>query len=458
MSKKITLFWFNTPTIGYRNSNSLTIAYLAQTLQEHNLDVTSIDGNQIISFDQMSINPKYCFKKLIYTTEKTNPDILAVGSWSVNFPFVLEFTKAFKKRNPNVLIIIGGYNPTFMPKFILDKFPHIDILVRGEGECTLLELIQKINRGEDWRSVKGLAYRESNHVKITPSREPIKDLDKLPFLDFSSFSFVRKMPSIMLFTSRGCPFGCNYCSQKSFWSTFRQNSASYVLKQIKILYDKFSLKSVGFGDDNFLFDKKRFFKIMKGIIEIDPEMHVNYQARIDNLSPDLISKIYNSKPKTRHLYIGIESILPESLKFFKKTNDPKGYLDAVYKNIDALSKTDIICTISTIIGYPYETKEDIMKMAEFISSLRKVPHFKVQSGFLTPYVGSDIWQKYLNSEVEIFKIKNPRVRRNFSGVFSHKYEHIVEFVPNSYAVKNKTMDTESYEELMAYIRLGVKSS
>lgn len=456
MEKKITLFWFNTPATNRPNFASLTIAFLAQILQKHNIDVTSIDGNQLFSEEGIIESPEDCFKKLIWVTEKTNPDVLAMGSWSVNFPFVLEFAKEFKKRNPNVIILLGGYNPTLMPKFILENYPFIDILIQGEGAYTLLDLMQKLNKGLYWGSIEGIAYRKDGQVRVTKPRKPINDLDKLPFLDFSSFKFLRLKSAFLVYGARGCLSNCSYCSLKTMRYKFRKNSSSYILKQIKILADKFPLECISFIENDFFSDKKRFFRIIDGIVKEKLDIFLRFTVRLDSFNKEIISKISNSKVKIDFIFAGLESINPSSLKFFNKTNNPIDYLNKVSKNIKNLSQTNIRCQFSTIIGAPHETRKDIMDLTNFICSLNKIPNFNAYSGLIVPYGGSTIWQKYRNSEIEIFKIKNKRFRRSNAGFFSKKYEDILEFVPTAYTIKNKTMKPEIYEKFVGQMLDKIK--
>ncbi len=447
MKNRITLFWLNTPrSEKEQQSASLTIAYLAQVLQKHGIDVVSIDGNQVFSSEKLLENPLFCFRKLLMIVERTNPTVLGIGSWTVNMPVVIEFAKHFKARNPHVLVVLGGYNPTIIPEKTLNDFPFFDVLVRGEGEYTLLELMQKIESGENWHKIKGIAYRKNGKIILTEKRQGIQDLDKLPLLDFSSFRYLRNKANFQLLTSRGCYFNCSYCSQKSMWNKLNSHSNGYIVKQVRLLRKKYGDINISFRDDHFLCDKNKFKQLFLKFRQADIFFSWSSLARIDVLDKETVDCLI--KYKCKQLFVGLESIIPHSLRFYNKTSQPLKYLEDAYDTFNYLANKKIQVQISTIIGSPYETKGDILKMVDYLVKLNKIDNFSAYTGPLVPYIGTYVWNLYLGNKIKIFRIADENLRRNTGGFFHWKYDKHIELVPNAFSIKNFNMTITEYCELI----------
>lgn len=192
----------------------LGLAFLAAVLRKNGYEVRIIDNY----LHRASV--KECVKEVV----KQSPFLVGLTCTSITYQPCIELAKEIKNRL-EVPIVVGGPHPTVLPESML-QHPFIDYVVIGEGEYTLLELATKIEKGEDPKKVKGLMYGEGNKCVFTGHREFIKNLDSLPhpardLLPMSLYpnrtEFCSSFPVLSINSSRGCPFGCRFCSVSSIW-------------------------------------------------------------------------------------------------------------------------------------------------------------------------------------------------------------------------------------------------
>jgi len=450
--KKVTLFWpFSNYDIRDKSLRpALNMAYLSSVLESKNFEVTVVDAKMIYPLEELYKNPDNAIEDFVKIIESTNPDLLAIGSWTSTMFFIANFVPKFKANNLDIPIVVGGYNPTFLPKETLELIPQIDILARGEGEFLLLDLIQAMNSKKNINKVKGITFWKNGKIVDTPNRQLIKNLDKIPIIDLENFLHIEKMKNsgitFNIMSSRGCPFSCNFCSVQKMWSKPRYFSIQYIIKQIKHLNDLYGLLQIPFGDDNFMVNISRARKLSKEIHRNFKDMKFGTNIRLESVSTQLISEF--KKYGLDNLLIGIESIIPESLKFFNKTQNPELYIKLIYKSIEILKKSNLNSIIlDFIIGAPNETKEDMLKLINFLKSIKKNEFIPILF-IVTLFPGSDLWNFYMNKKIEIYKVETPIELGNLSGPYAKEYSHLAWMAPTYYRVKNSNMSVEEFESIL----------
>jgi MoaA/NifB/PqqE/SkfB family radical SAM enzyme len=434
---KITLLWTLYSRITkQRMEPNLSIAYLSKVLEKNNFEVDCIDFN-LLTYDKWgydmitSKNKEEILLKLIKETEKTNPDILAIGFWTEGVSFVKEFVKKIKNNNPHLKIILGGHLSTFLPEKILNFIPETDYLVRGEGESTILELINSISKGKDTKKILGISYKNKNNKVINNPNQPlIKDLDDLPLMDFENFVYFGKYDGLNIMSSRGCPFDCTYCSSKNFGQQYRFYSNKYIIKQIKHLVDTYGLNYVAFSDDNVLCNQERTKKLFNKITTEKLDCELPISGRIDNLNKEVFSIL--KKAKVPWLTIGIENIVPKVLTYYNRTSDPKTYLSKLHKTVELLKNYEIGGAFSFVIGSPIETKEDIAKNLECMHKLSN-ENFLIYASILRLVPGSTLWNQYTSNKINIFNLN----KSSTGFPFDNNYLNTEWICPSNFAFKNK---------------------
>jgi anaerobic magnesium-protoporphyrin IX monomethyl ester cyclase len=200
---------------------------------------------------------------------------------SFNWPEVMALAARAKRVDPEIVTMAGGTHPSFLSEQCLSEAPALDLIVRGEGEATLTELIARSREGRGLDGLAGVAYRDGQAIVVNEFPPPIADLDSLPmpardllpmeryFAARAPFSrLYRHQRNTSIQTSRGCPAHCVFCSSARYWGHgYRAQSPGRVLAEMEHLKSEYGVRELQFVDDNLIFDRKRAVAIFKGMIE-----------------------------------------------------------------------------------------------------------------------------------------------------------------------------------------------
>jgi len=314
--------------------------------------------------------------------EKFKPDLVSISSVTQNYNIAKNYAKITKKRG--IPVIIGGIHISLLPQ-TLDK--NMDVGVIGEGEETIVFLIKLFISGnfnkKHLSKINGLVYWDGNMLKQTPKRELINPLDKVPFpardlLNISEFTHI--------FTSRGCPYKCCFCSSCRFWKTVRFFSAKYVINEIEELIEKYHATKIVFMDDLFIADKKRLKELVSLIKKrgINKKVEFWIQVRANLVDEDTVKllKIMNATNVT----MGLETGCKKTLEFLKGKTVT---IDQNKNAINLLNKYGFNIFSFFIIGSPKETKDEMLETLNFIKT-NKINTFK--TFILTPLPATPMWK------------------------------------------------------------------
>lgn len=269
-----------------------------------------------------------------------------------------------KSNYPDKKVILGGPStPSIGERYA--KSCNADAVIVGEGEYTLLELLQS----DDLSNVKGIFIKEKNgNIKFTGERKLIMNLDELPFpaldkvpLDKYNVSIKQAKPICNIITSRGCPNSCTYCFHTKAW---RQRSAKNVVDEIEWQV-KLGIKEIAINDDNFTLNEKRAEEICDMIIErgIKVKLQCMNGIRADRVSRELLVKM--KKAGFWLVAVAPESGSQKTLELVKK----KMSLETVKQVVGWCKEIGISTYSFFMIGFPWETREDIMKTINYAKDL-----------------------------------------------------------------------------------------
>ncbi len=304
----------------------------------------------------------------------------------------LNIAGEIREIQPEATIVFGGVHPTLMPDQTL-LHPLVDLIVRGEGEQTILELAQALRSDSDFSGIEGLSYTHDSEIVHTPERPPI-DLNTQPPIPYELVDvdkyLMGQIPgyrrSLDVYTSRGCPCACIYCYNQSFNKRrWRPISTERILENIRYLIDKFRIDSMFFNDDNMFVSLPRVYEICEGLHEL-PYVPVwgSVGSRVDSLHGCDYDKL--EKSGCKHLYIGIESGSERILNQIKKGITLDQTLDVVRD----ISRTDIIAHYNFMTGFPMETGIDLKDTLDFIDQIMTIDRRAYISSLhiATPYPGT----------------------------------------------------------------------
>lgn len=328
-----------------------------------------------------------------------SPDVVGVTASTPLIMDAFRTVRLAKEINPTILTVIGGCHPTAYPELTLRQCPDLDIVCRGEGENTSLEMAN----GVPFDRIGGITYRKNGSIFSNPNRQFVENLDIFPYpareLFDTDFYFLPSRAimkgiyarSATVYTARGCPFTCTFCQSPQLATAgvgkyFRVHSPEYIVKEIGYLHETYGVEGVMILDDMFSLDKKRALAICEELISSGLSKRIKYivQTRIDSVDDVMMQALKDSG--CFQLLFGCESGSDATLKRMQKRITAQENLNAVR----LAHKYKINCSANILIGTPGETEEDFRKTIVFLKASR--PDWINVSKFY-PLPGS---QDYLN--------------------------------------------------------------
>lgn len=358
----------------------LGLASLAAVAREKGLDVAIVDAVA----EGLSIG---------LTADRVrgmNPRFVGITATTVAIENAALLASLLKEALPGATTIIGGVHVTAIPEKTMSLFPAFDVAVLGEGERTLLELIESIDSRAGLAAVRGIAFRDNDAAVFTPPRPFIDDLDTLPFPAYdllpdlshyyrpSAHNF-KRLPSAPMMTSRGCPGQCIFCDLTIFGRRCRRNSVPYVMRLIEHLIRKFGIRDIRIPDDTFVIKRDYVVSLCEEIIRRNIDISWSCQARVNFVDPEILGMM--KRAGCWQIDYGIESGSPAILKTLKKGITTEKAREALRWTQEA----GIQSKGYFMLGSPGETPETI---EETILFARTACLDSFQVSFFTPFPGS----------------------------------------------------------------------
>ena len=318
------------------------------------------------------------------------PELVGFSATTSGFLDGYDMATQVKARRPEVGIIFGGVHVSAIGGRLLDEFEHIDYLSMGEGEQTLAELAD----GRDVGQIKGLVWRDNGQAVTNPARDPIKDLDSLPFPAYEKlvgfpkgyhlplFSYINT-PGATMTTSRGCVYQCSYCDRSVFKKGYRYNSPEYVYTHMKYLRDRFGVRHINIYDDLFTMNRQRIARLC-GLLSAKPlGLHFNCAVRVGHIDGELLGML--KAAGCLMVSLGIETGDPDLLEMHK----PGVYLDEVKDTVRRIQTAGLRVKGLFMMGLPGDSVASIRKTSDFVLSLNLDD---MNMSKFTPFHGAPIWQ------------------------------------------------------------------
>lgn len=316
-----------------------------------------------------------------------------------------EISQMIRRNWPDVTIIMGGIHVTLLPEEPLYD-DLADVVVRGEGEITCHELLERIFRQESYYDIKGISFKRDGRIIHNLPRELIANLDELPPFPFHLFEENQDRYQFgNMLTSRGCPYDCIFCSQKVIGGKrYRTRSPENIVKEIELLVNHYHQDFIFFNNDNFIINRKHCYKLCELIIarKFPDNLKLGINARADVVDLQLLKRL-----KQAHVFIiifGLETGSERIMKMIKKGETVAKCAEAVRLAKEA----GLLVSGPYILGFPTETREESLQT---IRTAFNLPVDFTRFNLLVPYPGTEVYKMIYKSR--------PSTRIDWSNFASH---------------------------------------
>ena len=357
-------------------SPPLGLAYLAAALEQAGASVKILD---------FVVYP-YSQARLETAVKSFKPHIAGATAVTMTFDHASQVLKDLKTIDPQILTVMGGPHVSFRARQTLEETPELDVAVLGEGEQTVVELMQAVKSGGDLSEVNGLAFRRGSEITTTPGRQFIANLDALPLparhlLPLGRYRALG-LPATLT-TSRGCPYQCIFCvGRKMGGARLRYHSADRVVTELVYLAKR-QFKRINIADDLFTANTDHCMAVCDAIQRHPLNICWTAFARVDTVSEKLLLTM--KAAGCTAVSFGVESANPAILKTIKKGISR----DQIRQAVRMCLRVGISPNASFILGLPGETRATIEETVSFANSLQQEG---LAYGFhiLAPFPGTEV--------------------------------------------------------------------
>jgi len=328
------------------------------------------------------------------TIKDVKPDFIGIQMYTGTFKSAQIVAAIARELKPEIRIITGGTHPTLDPTGTI-KSGIYDYVIRGEGEFAMLDIVN----GTDPKQIKGVTFKDKNgKIFNNEDRDFIENLDSLPFPERDNFySGNGKIDIGAIITSRGCPFQCTYCASPQIWKRrTRYRSIDNVLEELEYLVKKKNVSLIRFQDDTFSLKKNRTLDICEKILSRRLNIKWLCDTRIDKLDKEILQLM--KKAGCIRIKVGVESGSNEILERVKKGIS----VEKIQNIIRLIKEVGISLTTYFMIGFPWETDEDVKKTIQFAEEIGADYN---SLSIIAPYYGT---QLYRDLEKSGFKFSKSR--------------------------------------------------
>lgn len=338
----------------------LSLAYCASVMREDGMGVNLTD----------CIAEGMNMDNLIKKVTDFNPDLVVINTATPSIETDLKTAGIIKNALPDVLTAAIGIHPTSLPESCLKDYHGLDFCIRREPEYTALYLARAIAANKNINDINGISFKRGGQIINNPDRRYIRDLDSLPFPAWDLIDLDRyRMPFsgerfLLLATSRGCPYRCRFCSERSYYgSKLRARSPPEVIREIEWNTDNHGIDSFLFWSESFTLARPYVYEICDSIIGRGLNIKWVCNSRVDSVSPDMLDLL--KRAGCWMIGFGVESANQHVLDAMNKGITVKQIRDALKWSKDAGLEVTAHC----MIGYPGESSSDIKNTLELVKEL-----------------------------------------------------------------------------------------
>jgi radical SAM superfamily enzyme YgiQ (UPF0313 family) len=386
-------------------------------------------------------------------------DFFGFSTVCSSYPLTLRIAAEVKRAHPKSVVVLGGPQASVVDVSTLRAYPFIDLVVRGEAEQTLPDLVDALAGNRPLAAIPGITFRRNEDKEIVrnPAAPLVADLDALPFPAFHLFPDVRFCRHFPLELGRGCPFSCTFCSTNDFFRrNFRLKSPAQMIADMRRVRQTYGVNSFELVHDMFTVDRKRVVAFCEVLLENnrknpEDEFIWGCSARTDCVDEELISLM--SKAGCRGIFFGIET----GSKRMQKIIDKGLELNDSAERVRSCDKFKINTAVSLMAGFPDETMNDLRDTAAFFVDSLRYDHADPQLSILAPLAGTPISTQHkdalvLNDDVADMSYRGWRQELEDHAMIAAHPEIFSSF----YSAPLPHLDREFLKELRDFLLSGMR--
>ena len=384
--------------IPYREKSNyefpLGLAYVSACLKKSGFTVDVLNLNHYVESQFELINNKI---------NESDSKYILTGGLSAHYKQITNIVADIRKSNPSSLVVIGGGVVTATPELMYDHIKP-DYIVMGEGEITIVELINELNNGgNNLQNIRGIGYRNiSGHFVTTSNREPIMNLDTIPWPDLEGFEFEKYLamqrPNDNLYlynadrprfypiiSSRGCPYNCTFCYHP-IGQKYRSRSVDNFIKEIEFVIEKYDVNNLAILDELISANRNRLFEICFRLKNLSRKVHWMCQLRVDNIDEEMLNTL--KEAGCFLISYGFESASDTILKSMNKHITST----QIERALELTRKAGIGIQGYFIFG---DSEETIDTAYETLDFWKTHSDYHITLGYIRHYPGSVLWNREL---------------------------------------------------------------
>ncbi|HNU96857.1 MAG TPA: radical SAM protein [Candidatus Portnoybacteria bacterium] len=351
--------------------------------------VEKFSHHQVEIFDAHTygLNASEAAEKIL----EKKPDIIGVHAITDNRFKAIAFAKEIKKRNKDVIVLMGGPHFSLTAKNALELVPEIDFILKSEAEKSMVAFLDALEKKQGLDSVSGLVFsNRSGQIIDNPITEIISNLNELPMPAWHLFDLKlynkpidgTNIRSIGVMSARGCPNNCVYCANAR--SGLRLMNPQKFVDQIEFLYKEYGYKGFDFWDDTLTMVNEHAIAICNEIIKRKLDIVWYARARVNTVNKELLQLM--KRAGCIRISFGVESGSPRILKIIRKNITIEQVMNAVKWSSDA----GMAVLTNFMVNLPEETLDDLKQTIELMKQINKVKNCSAAYGFTVIYPGTEL--------------------------------------------------------------------